>query len=104
MLPTVVKLDRHHVPHYQRHLTRSTIGHPQILCSLETSNHILTVVCLQTPGDELTMKVEELVERQEYQFRVKAVNKAGTSEPSESTDWHMAKHRKRKLCDVAVGN
>ena len=51
---------------------------------------------LQTPGDELTMKVEDLVERQEYQFRVKAVNKAGTSEPSESTDWHMAKHRKRK--------
>ena len=50
----------------------------------------------QTPGDELTMKVEDLVEREEYQFRVKAVNKAGPSEPSESTDWHMAKHRKRE--------
>ena len=39
--------------------------------------------------------MEGLMEREEYQFRVKAVNKAGPSQPSEATDWHMVKHRKR---------
>ena len=42
------------------------------------------------------MKVEDLVEREEYQFRIKAVNKAGPSQPSEATDWHLVKHRKRE--------
>ena len=42
------------------------------------------------------MKVEDLAEREEYQFRVKAVNKAGPSQPSEATDWHLVKHRKRE--------
>ena len=35
----------------------------------------------------------KLTERQQYKFRVKAVNKAGPSEASEETNWHTAKPR-----------
>lgn len=38
-------------------------------------------------------KVEGLKEKMVYQFRVRAVNKAGASEPSEPTDNHVCKHR-----------
>ncbi|RZF42380.1 hypothetical protein LSTR_LSTR004188 [Laodelphax striatellus] len=38
-------------------------------------------------------KVEDLKERMVYQFRVRAVNKAGASEPSDPTDNHICKHR-----------
>ncbi|XP_018789320.1 PREDICTED: twitchin isoform X17 [Bactrocera latifrons] len=37
--------------------------------------------------------VKKLEEGQQYKFRVRAINKAGTSEPSEQTNWHTAKPR-----------
>lgn len=41
-------------------------------------------------------KVEGLKEKMVYQFRVRAVNKAGPSAPSEPTDNHLCKHKNRK--------
>lgn len=41
--------------------------------------------------------VDGLKEKMVYQFRVRAVNKAGPSEPSEPTDNHLCKHKNRKL-------
>lgn len=42
------------------------------------------------------VKVEGLKEKMVYQFRVKAVNKAGPGVPSKPTDPHTCKHRNRK--------
>lgn len=41
-------------------------------------------------------KVDGLKEKMIYQFRVRAVNKAGPSEPSQPTDNHLCKHKNRK--------
>ncbi|PRD22652.1 UNVERIFIED_CONTAM: unc-22 [Trichonephila clavipes] len=46
------------------------------------------------PGDEERTTIPDLVEGNQYEFRVRAVNKAGTSEPSEPTSPHTAKSRK----------
>ena len=50
----------------------------------------------QVPGTQLTGKVENLVERDQYQFRVKAVNKAGPGAASDPIEYHTVKHRKRE--------
>lgn len=42
-------------------------------------------------------KVEGLKEKMVYQFRVRAHNKAGPSQPSEPTDNHLCKHKNRKI-------
>jgi len=42
-------------------------------------------------------KVEGLKEKMVYQFRIRAHNKAGASEPSEPTDNHLCKHRNCKF-------
>lgn len=42
-------------------------------------------------------KVKGLVEGGQYQFRVKAVNKGGISEPSEESNWHLARKKNRKF-------
>lgn len=47
------------------------------------------------PGDEERATIPDLVEGNQYEFRIRAVNKAGTSEPSEPTSPHTAKARKR---------
>ena len=36
------------------------------------------------------------MERDQYQFRVKAVNKAGPGAASDPTEYHTVKHRKRE--------
>lgn len=43
-------------------------------------------------------KVKGLKEGQQYQFRVKAVNKGGVSDPSEESSWHLARQKNGKLC------
>lgn len=49
--------------------------------------------CAKTDDDRCTIKVEGLKEKMVYQFRVKAHNKAGPSQPSDPTDNHLCKHR-----------
>lgn len=48
------------------------------------------------PGDRTTGKVENIEEGHEYEFRIVAVNKAGPSEPSDTSKSVIAKPRKRK--------
>jgi len=47
-------------------------------------------------GDIPEIKIDDLMEGYKYQFRVKAINKAGASYPSENTDEIVAKSRKQK--------
>ena len=49
-----------------------------------------------TDDDSNEIKLTDIQEGYKYQFRVKAVNKAGASYPSESTDEIVAKQRKQK--------
>lgn len=52
--------------------------------------------CGKTNGPTAEFKVEDLKEKNVYQFRVRAVNKAGTGDASEPTDNHLCKHKNRK--------
>lgn len=54
------------------------------------------VKAVEIPGGKCEGTVPKLVEGEQYKFRVRAVNKAGPSEPSEATNWHTAKARFRK--------
>lgn len=51
------------------------------------------VKALETEGPQCNATVPKLEEGNQYKFRVRAVNKAGPSDPSESTNWHTAKPR-----------
>ncbi|XP_011700590.1 PREDICTED: twitchin isoform X1 [Wasmannia auropunctata] len=51
------------------------------------------VEVMKTTDSTPEAKVEGLKEKMVYQFRVRAHNKAGSSEPSEPTDNHLCKHR-----------
>lgn len=53
-------------------------------------------MCLQTP--ECKARVPDLKEGNVYQFRVRAVNKAGPGEPGDATEPHTAKARYREYC------
>lgn len=55
------------------------------------------VKAAETDGPICKGVVKKLEEGQQYKFRVRAVNKAGPSEPSEQTNWHTAKPRFRKF-------
>lgn len=55
------------------------------------------VKAVEVPGHSCTATVPKLEEGQQYKFRVKAVNKAGQSEPSEQTAWHTAKPKHCKF-------
>lgn len=51
----------------------------------------------EVPGTDTKGKVPHLIEGQEYEFRVIAVNKGGESKPSEASDFITAKPRFCKL-------
>lgn len=50
----------------------------------------------ETDGPQTECKVEGLKEGDQVRFRVRAVNKAGKSKPSEATNAHTVKHRNLK--------
>lgn len=54
------------------------------------------VKAVEIQGGQCKGKVPKLEEGVQYQFRVRAVNKAGPGEPSEETNPHTAKPRWRK--------
>lgn len=47
--------------------------------------------CLDIDGDVTRAKVPDLIEGQQYEFRVRAVNKAGPGVPSDGTPKHIAR-------------
>lgn len=47
--------------------------------------------CADVQGDATTGKVPDLIEGQTYEFRVRAINKAGPSVPSDTTGKHVAR-------------
>lgn len=51
------------------------------------------VEVFKTDNDSTKCTIEGLKEKNVYQFRIRAVNKAGTSEPSDPTDNHLCKHK-----------
>lgn len=64
---------------------------------------------VQVEGDNTTAKVPDLIEGLQYEFRVRALNKGGSSEPSDATQPHTARPKNRPpkidrstLCDVKV--
>lgn len=60
------------------------------------------VKAAETQGPMCTGTVPRLEEGNQYQFRVRAVNKAGPGEPSEATNPHTAKARWRKCCFILI--
>ena len=50
----------------------------------------------QTSGPECEASIGDLKEGQIYEWRVRAVNKAGPSLPSQPTPRHLCKHRNRE--------
>ena len=55
------------------------------------------VKAAEIDGNYLDGTVHKLQEGNQYKFRVRAINKAGPSEPSADTKWHIAKPRFCKL-------
>lgn len=47
-------------------------------------------------------KVKGLQEGAQYQFRVKAVNKGGVSDPSEESLWHLARQKNGKFSNISI--
>lgn len=58
--------------------------------------------CMEVPAEQLKASVEGLDANKPYEFRVRAVNKAGQSEPSNTSGQIITKPRKRKSIFVAI--
>lgn len=54
------------------------------------------VKCAEVHGPNCKATVPKLEEGNQYQFRVRAINRAGPGEPSEETKMHTAKARHRE--------
>lgn len=53
---------------------------------------------METKSPKCEAKVQDLIEGQQYNFRVKAVNKGGPSVPSDASDTFTAKAKNRESC------
>lgn len=53
-------------------------------------------VGVEVPGNETKATIPNLIEKEEYEFRVTAVNKGGLSDPSDPSEKVIAKARNRK--------
>ncbi|KXJ80778.1 hypothetical protein RP20_CCG023458 [Aedes albopictus] len=73
-------------------------GRPVTHYIIECKNKFLSdwTECHKTETADTVCKVHGLKEKVVYQFRVKAVNKGGTSKPSEPSDNHTVKHKNLK--------
>lgn len=59
--------------------------------------------CAEVEGDVTSGKVKDLIEGTPYEFRVRAVNKAGPGEASDATKPHIARPKNRKyLCQRSM--
>lgn len=56
--------------------------------------------CAEVEGDKTSGKVPNLIEGNQYEFRVRAVNKAGPGEPSDASQSHVARPKNRKYTRI----
>lgn len=60
------------------------------------------VKAVDVPGGKCEATVPKLQNGHQYKFRVRAANKAGVSDPSEETNWHKARPKRRKLSSIIL--
>ena len=53
--------------------------------------------CAEVDGDSTVGRVNDLIEGTPYEFRIRAVNKAGLGEPSDASKVHIARPKNRKF-------
>lgn len=92
--PQIKDWDRHHVD-LKWTAPKSDGGSPITSYIIEKKDHNATkwVKAMDVTGNKCEARVTGLTENNTYQFRVRAVNKAGPSKPSEASDTVTAKPR-----------
>lgn len=58
--------------------------------------------CAEVEGNVTKGKVKDLIEGTPYEFRIRAVNKAGPGEPSEASKIHVARPKNRKFIFIVA--